>query len=138
MDLHKVLDAFWETIAPLRPTSSDSEYQKVASFIAPDAKLYFNGMEAPPSIGPQGAVEALKVLTTYWELKERKVVTRATSPDGKTVVAEMNNKVAIVGSELDLVEVEFAEFSSDGLITSYRLYVDPEPIKKVISGITSA
>lgn len=137
-ELHAKLDAFWESIAPLRPASTDAEYQKMASFIAPDAKLWFNGVNAPVTIGPAGAVEALKTMTTFWSIEERRVLTRATSTDGKTIIAEMDNRLVLGGLPTDLNEVEIVTFNDEGLIQTYRLHVDLEPAKAALAKAAEA
>ena len=138
-DLHATLDAFWAAIHPLRSSSSDAEFEKYASFIHPEAKLYFQGMAKPPSVGRVGAIEAIKGLLSFWEHVERRVVSRALSADGKTAVAEMDSHLIIMGETVEhYPELEVVEFDDDGLIVNYRLYCDTKPISDLIASKMAA
>jgi len=138
-DPHAILDAFWAAIHPLKPTSSDAEFEKYASFVHPEAKLYFQGPTKPPFIGRQGAIESIKSLLTFWEHVERRVVARTVSADGKTAMTEMDSHLIIMGEPVEhFPELEVAEFDDDGLVVGYRLYCDPQPIMDIIVAKTAA
>jgi hypothetical protein len=137
-ELHARLDAWWASIKPLRPDSSEADWNKMASYIAPGAKLYLNGVLAPPCIGPEGAIETLKGLTAYWSITERRVLTRAASADGKTLVAEMYNPLVVAGTPLDFDEIEVVRFDEQGRIENYRLHCDAEPIKAIFAKMNSS
>ncbi|KAI5927725.1 hypothetical protein F4810DRAFT_649131 [Camillea tinctor] len=130
--LHAKLEAYWVAVRALRPDSPDADYQAMASYIAPDASLYFHGINTPPAIGPQGAIDEMRRLTTYWHLEERRVRMRATDGD-RTVVAEMDNSLLIQGVTVQLKELEIVEFDDQGLIKSYRLYVNPNPVAEALA-----
>ena len=130
--LHSKLDDLHVLTTKLNPSSSQEDLEEYGSFFTPDCKAYLLGMAAPPSIGREGVVAALKQVITYWSLPQRRVLSRAVSQDGTTIVAEMDNVITIAGETLDhFAEIEVAQYEGN-LIKEYRLYVDPTPITKVL------
>ena len=132
--LHAKLDGFWELVASLKPDSTEETWTEVAAYFAPDSVAYLSGMTAPSSRGPQEAVAGLKQLVTFWAITERRVVSRAVSEDGKTIVAEMNNNLLIFGEPVnDFIETEIVEFDEKDRIVSYRLHTDGKPILDIVA-----
>ncbi len=127
-ELHSRLDDFWAVVKSLKPTSSDEDFAKIGNYIAPESTLYFSGLRNPAAEGPDGAIAEMKGLVQTWGLNERRVLVRAASEDGKTVVTAMNNLITILGQEIEFPETEVVEFDADDLIVNYRLYADPTPI----------
>ncbi|KAI8635366.1 hypothetical protein F5Y19DRAFT_469235 [Xylariaceae sp. FL1651] len=134
-ELHAKLDAFWVAVQALQPDSSDAEYAHMASFLAPDAELFFSGVNQPAAHGREGAAQQMRQMTAYWRLEERRVRSRAASADGRTLVAEMCNALRIRGEPVELKELEIVEFDGkgEGLIVSYRLYVDASPVREALA-----
>ena len=95
-------------------------------------------MGNPGTVGRQEVIESMHGLQKYWKLKEHKVIMRAHSEDGKTIISEMSNILEIAGVEVkDFPETEFVEFDDQGLIKTYRLYCDPSPIKQVFDDLAA-
>ncbi|KAF2098221.1 hypothetical protein NA57DRAFT_77013 [Rhizodiscina lignyota] len=134
-ELYTKLTSYWDGIKALKPDSPQSEYDKVLSYCTPDATSYFAGMGAPPSKGQAEFLASLKSLTQYWALLDRRIVTEAATSNGltTTVIVEMDNRLRIMGEELDFPELEVVEFNGEGLIANYRLYCDPSPIRDIIT-----
>lgn len=132
-DLHATLDAFHETISTLKPDSTTKQLELFAGFFAPQGNFYLGGMNLPPVTSRQEAIDAMKNLLSYWKLKERNVITRATSPDGTVAIAEMENELVIMGETLMFKEVEVAAFDEQGLIVDFKLYCDNKPIEYIIA-----
>jgi len=132
-ELHAKLDAMWAYMQTLSAKSSAEDINKYGDFFAPDVTAYLSGMSAPPAIGRDGLVKTVSSLFAYWELRERRVLSRAVSEDGTTAIAEMDNVLGIMGDELNgFAETEVVSFNSSGLIQEYRLYCDGTPIRELI------
>jgi hypothetical protein len=133
-DHFKTLDTFWSTLQTLKPDSPDAEWDKLAAFVHPEAVMYTMGMNAPPNRSRAEALAAFKGLVGYWKLVERRVVASGLSADGKTAFNEMKNHITILGETLDhYPETEIVQFDDDGLIVSYRLYLDPSSAMKIFA-----
>lgn len=136
--LYPIVDAFWHDVQAITPNSPPAAYTKFASYFAPDAKAWMSGMGNPGTVGRQEAIESMHGLQKFWKLKEHKVIMRAHSEDGKTIISEMSNVLEIAGVEVrDFPETEIVEFDDQGLIKTYRLYCDPSPIKQVFADLTA-
>lgn len=129
--LHSRLDDFWAVVKTLKTTSSEEDFAKLSDYIAPKSTLHISGMNSRAAEGPEGVIAEMKALVQTWGLNERRVLVRAVSADGRTVVSEMNNLITILGEEIEFPETEVVEFDADGLIVNYRLYADPTPILNV-------
>jgi hypothetical protein len=95
-------------------------------------------MGNPETVGRKEAIESMQRLQKYWMLKEVKVVMRAHSEDGRTIISEMSNVLEIAGVEVkDFPETEIVEFDDQCLIKTYCLYCDPSPIKQVLADLAA-
>lgn len=136
-ELHAKLDAWWEAVDAIKPDSPKTDLDKFASFLAPDVEAYFNGMGSAPAKGREGCIAAISQLSNFWAA-DRKVISRTGSSDGLTIVAEMKNDLTVFGEALDgFPETEVVEYTVDGLIKSYRLYVDPAPVMEIVQRKTA-
>ena len=132
-ELHAKMDALHQLIHETNLNSAPEVFEKYGSFWTPDAKAYMRGMGQPPSVGREQIVKDYKELFTYWSLDERRVLSRAASVDGTTVVAEMDNVLTIAGEKIEhFFETEVVTFKGD-LIQEYHLYADPSPILDVFA-----
>lgn len=132
-NLHTKLDAFHDAIQALSPTSPASDFEKFASFLDPNGTFYLGGMNEPPIVGRELAIEGMKKLLTYWKLCERNVVARTVSADGTVAMAEMDNLLEIRGTPLIFKEAEVAQFNDEGLICVFKLYCDSRPIEEIMA-----
>jgi hypothetical protein len=130
----KVLDDMWAILETLGPDSTEEELKNFAGLFDKDAKVYFNGMGGPPSVGHEAILETLTGLLNYWKPLERRVTTKAFSEDGMSITAAMDNRMLIVGKELNHVpECEVVAFSKEsGLIKLYELFIDPTEITAIM------
>jgi hypothetical protein len=131
-ELHEKLSNWWEIIRDLKIDSSESDWELLTSYLAPDCTLYFGGMTAPASHGYAEVVANLKQTLTYWKMLERRV-TAAGGDEAGTIFASMNNRLAILGEEIEFFETEVVSFDAAGLIKTYELYCDPSPIQAVFA-----
>jgi hypothetical protein len=127
------LTAMLEKLRTVSATSTDAEFEAVASYFAVDGKFYLNGMMQPPVEGRAALVPAFKQLVQYWHIDEHRVLTTAYSADGKKIVHEMDNRLNIYGETIEsFPETEVAEFDEQGLIASYHLYCDSSSIVRIL------
>jgi hypothetical protein len=78
---------------------------------------------ADPSIGGQAAVDTLKEILAEYFMEERRVLSRATSDDGSTVIVEMKNRLNVLGGTIDpFYETAIAVYNNAGLITGFMTY----------------
>lgn len=132
-ELHAKMDALHQLIHDTTLNSPPEVFEKYGSFWTPDAKAYMRGMGQPPSVGREQIVKEYRELFTYWSLDERRVLSRAASEDGTTVVAEMDNVLTIAGEKVEhFFETEVVTFKGD-LIQEYHLYCDPSPILEIFT-----
>lgn len=125
-------------ILSLSLESSDNEFEKAVSYLAPDCAVYRMGNPIPVSSDRAGYIADMKRLLGYWAILERRVVLRATSANGKTVVQEMDNDLKIHGVTLPhFREILVAEFNDVNLISCIRVYCDASPIYELVSKFTS-
>lgn len=127
------LAEWWNVMRDLRTDSSDENWDKWASYLSPDCTLHLSGMGHHESHGPSDAVEHMKKIMTHWELKERRVLNEGMDfSSGRTVMASMNNRLSILGQEIEFPETEVVEFDEQGRIVDYKLYCDPKPIMELM------
>ncbi|RKK93428.1 hypothetical protein BFJ68_g15542 [Fusarium oxysporum] len=130
---HVHLDAFHDAISNLTSEPTEAQLDAVVTCFAPTGRFYIGGINVPPVTGRAGAKEGFRRLVKYWRLAERVVTTKAVANDGKTAIAEMNNKLEILGESLQFPEVEVVDFDVDsGLIVGFRLYADGAPIQEIL------
>jgi hypothetical protein len=129
----KKLNELWATITSLDVDSSEEEFNKFASFFAPDGLAYFAGMANPASKGREELIAGLQQILPTWKTTERRVKTMGISQDTNTIFAEVELKIDVKGQIVDpLHEVEIAEFDADGLIKNYRAHTDPVPVLRIL------
>ncbi|KAI5467081.1 hypothetical protein BGZ63DRAFT_398689 [Mariannaea sp. PMI_226] len=136
--LNTKLDQWWDVIANLKIDSPQEDWDKFASYTSPESVLYFNGLSQPPARGTAEAVAALKGLLAYWAILERRVLARGVDADGKTAFVNMNNRLTIMGEELDFAEAEVVTFDEEDRIVDYKLYFDPSPVMAIFQKKTAA
>lgn len=137
-DPHTILDKFMAGIELLSLESSDDEFEKAVSYLAPNCTVYRMGNPIPVSSDRAGYIADVKKLLGYWAILEQRVTLRATSIDGKTVVHEMDNDLKIYGAIFPhFREILMAEFDEAGLISCIRVYCDPSLFSELASKHTS-
>jgi hypothetical protein len=123
--LHARLDALYSTIQSLKSTSSSQDFDAFGAFFDKDCTVYLKSMRehADPSIGRQAAVDSLREILAQYHIEERRVLSRATTEDGSTVIVEMKNSLNVLGDILDpFYETAVAVFNEGGLITGLKTY----------------
>lgn len=132
-DPHANLDAFHDAISKLSKDATEADLDAVVKFFAPTGTWYLGGMNAPLVTERASAKEGFRRLIKYWHLAERVVTTKAVANGGKTAIAEMDNRLEILGESLQFPEIEVADFDiASGLIVSFRLYADNKPIQEIL------
>ncbi|KAF7548408.1 hypothetical protein G7Z17_g7071 [Cylindrodendrum hubeiense] len=141
MATHKLnakLSEWWELVFDLKPDSPQEDWDKFSSHINPDALFYNNGMTGPPARGIEEIVSEMKKLLGFWSIIERRVVSEGTDAAGKTAFCCMNNRLAILGEEIDFPETQVVMFDDQERIIEQRLYCNPAPITEIIQRKKSA
>jgi hypothetical protein len=136
--LNTKLGEWWEIIRNLKPDSPQEDWDKYASYLNPDAVIYLSGMGAPPAKGVDEATAEMKKILGFWGIVERKVLSQGTDSAGKTAFCSMNNRLAILGEEIDFAETEVVVFDDEDRIVDYKLYCDPAPIMAIFQKKTAA
>jgi limonene-1,2-epoxide hydrolase len=131
------LDALYETIQSLSPSSSVEEFEKFGAFFHENCKAWIKNMNeyATPGIGRQGTIDKLRSIMTekLWSIAERKVLASSVTEDGSRVFCETEKRLIVHGEPIDpFFETEVAVFNAEGLITELRLYSCWSPIASVI------
>lgn len=109
----------------LKSTSSSQDFDAFGAFFDKDCTVYLQSMReyADPSIGRQAAIDSLKEILAQYNIEERRVLSRATTEDGSTVIVEMKNSLNVLGDTLDpYYETTVAIFNEEGLITGLKTY----------------
>ena len=128
------LAEWWNVMRDLRTDSPPEMWDKWASYLSPDCKMHLSGMGHHEAHGQNDAKEHMKRILTHWILKERRVLNQGMDfSSGRTLMANMNNRLDILGEEIDFPETEVVEFDEQGRIVDYKLYCDPTPIKSIVS-----
>jgi hypothetical protein len=123
--LHAKVDVFYSKIQSLKSTSSPEDFDAFGAFFDKDCIAYLKSMReyAEPSIGRQAAMDTLKEILAEYHIEERRVLSRATSEDGSTVIVEMKNRLNVLGDTLDpFYETVVATFNDEGLISELKTY----------------
>jgi hypothetical protein len=123
--LHAKLDALYSKMQSLNSTSSPGDFDAFGAFFDKHCTAYLKSMReyAEPSIGRQAAIDTLKEILAEYHIEERRVLSRATSEDGSTVIVEMKNRLSVLGGTLDpFYETVVATFNDEGLISELKTY----------------
>ncbi|KAF7560701.1 hypothetical protein G7046_g3462 [Stylonectria norvegica] len=130
-NLHTKLEKWFDATAKLRPDSPQALWDDFASYLSPDCELYLSGVTGAPSRGPAEAIAAFRKTVTFWEMKEQRVLSRGIDLSGRVLTVEMNNRLAILGEEMDFPEVAVVTFNDKSQIIKHKLYCDPSPVMAV-------
>ncbi|KAH6987794.1 hypothetical protein BKA56DRAFT_577703 [Ilyonectria sp. MPI-CAGE-AT-0026] len=122
--LHTKLNEWWEVIRALKPDSPQEDWDKFSSYLSPSAVIYYNGLSAPPARGIDEIVAEMKKILGFWSIVERRVVSEGTDAAGKTVFCSMNNRLRILGEEIDYPETVVITFDDQDRILDQKLYSD--------------
>ena len=124
-NLNTKVDALYSTMLSLKSTSPPEDFDAFGAFFDKDCIVYLKSMRehADPSIGRQAAVDALKEILAEYHIEIRRVLSRAISEDGSTVIVEMKNSLNVLGGTLDpFYETVIAKFNEEGLISELKTY----------------
>ncbi|KAF2105126.1 hypothetical protein NA57DRAFT_71323 [Rhizodiscina lignyota] len=121
------LNALYQLIQKMTPSSPPEDFDTFAAFFSPDCKVFLRSMREHkrPGIGHSGAISMLKEMLECWSLNERRVLSTCSTSDGElaTVFFETSKRLTIVGDVIDpFYETEVAVFNAEGLITDLRIY----------------
>ncbi|KAI8965459.1 hypothetical protein F5Y11DRAFT_11104 [Daldinia sp. FL1419] len=136
---HAKLDALYDLWCTLTPTSPPSSFEKFASFFDEHCRAWLVSMREleKPSIGREGVVAGIQESLKQQHIAERRVVDRFESADGSKVSVEMNNRLSVLGRELDpFPETATVVFNEKGLITDFKLYCCRSAVVAIIQDIT--
>ncbi|KAL6401285.1 putative epoxide hydrolase protein [Ilyonectria robusta] len=136
--LNTKLDEWWEVMRNLKLDSPQEEWDKFTSYLNPDAVVNLSGMAAPPARGIADTVVEMKKLMGFWSLVERRVLAQGTDAAGKTAFCNMDNRLLILGEEVDFPETEVVTFDDQDRILEYKLYCDPTPLQPIFDKKSAA
>lgn len=129
---HKLAE-WWDVMRDLRTDSPPETFDKWASYLSEDCKMHLSGMGHHEARGQEDAKEHMRRILTHWVLKERRVLNQGTDfTSGTTLMVNMNNRLDILGEEIDFPETEVVKFDEQGKIVDYKLYCDPAPIMALV------
>ncbi|KAH7008461.1 hypothetical protein EDB80DRAFT_716607 [Ilyonectria destructans] len=129
--LHTKLNEWFEVIRTLKPDSPQEDWDKFSSYLSPSAVIYYNGMNAPPAQGIDEIVAEMKKILGFWSIIERRVVSEGTDAAGKTAFCSMNNRLVILGEEIDYPETIVVTFDDQDRILDQKLYSDRATIGEI-------
>ncbi|KAH7156606.1 hypothetical protein EDB81DRAFT_787495 [Dactylonectria macrodidyma] len=136
-NVHAKLDELWGFISTLKADSPQEEWDRFALYLSPDIIMYQKGINEPASHGREEVVAGFKNLLSFWAMVERRVLSQGVDAAGTTAFANMNNRLAIFGEEIDFAEMEVVKFDEEGRVLEHRLYCDPAPIMAIIQKKTA-
>jgi len=122
---HAKVDDLYCTMQSLKSTSTPADFDVFGEFFDKNCIVFLKSMReyAEPSIGKDAAIESLKEILAQYHIEERRVLSRAASEDGSTVIVEMKNRLNVLGSELDpFYETAVAVFTEEGRIAELKIY----------------
>jgi len=92
---YEKLSSWWDVIKNLTADSPEEDWRTMTDYLAPDCIVYFGGMAAPASEGPEAVVADLKKVLSYWKMVERRVLTEGVDASGTTIFVSMNNRLGV-------------------------------------------
>lgn len=119
------LDSLYSTMQNLNSPSLPEDFNAFRGFFDNNCVVYLKNMReyAEPSIGTQASDATQKGILADYYIEERRVLSRATSEDGLTIILKMKNSLNILGNSLDrFYETAVAVFNEHGLITGLKIY----------------
>jgi hypothetical protein len=132
--LYVKLDALYQTIDNLKPTSTPEEFTAFGAFFAENCTVYLKSMREyeKPSIGRAATISSLKEILLEYHVAERRTLSRSvtTSADGAEermiVYSEAKNKLHVLGQNLDpfyeTAVVTFVRVGEDWVVSELKNY----------------
>lgn len=133
------LDELYVIIQQLRPTSSDEEFEKFASYFTSDCTVYLKSMNMHrmPGISRHEAIEDMKEVLEKVHIEEREVLHFSLAPDGYTAFCETKQRVNCMGDIIEpFYETEIVTFDDEGLIKVLKVYSCWSPIVRIVQDKT--
>lgn len=119
------LDGIFAQLQSLKPDSPLLDFEKAASFFAPDCTAYLRSMRerSTPAIGREAVIKHLQEIVKEYQLQKHHVISQAVDEKASRIFSEMENQYLIHGYTVDpFPETVIAVFNTDGLISSFKLY----------------
>jgi hypothetical protein len=128
------LEELYATIQTLRPSSSQDDFDKFASFFTTDCAVYLKSMNPHnmPAISRSEAIEDLQEVLSKYSLESREVIFHTLASDNYTVLCETKKRINVMSEVIDFPETEVVTFDEGGLIKVLKLYSCWSPIVTIV------